>query len=79
VGYQLHIVQQGALRWRKARFVKLAFDDCSYTLIGCSLDPQEVSVAVQSIWTPVQIGDITGDHLFVAAGKISFGEMDRVS
>jgi len=67
VGYQFHIVQQGALRSRKARFVKLAFDDCFYTLIGCSLDPQEVGMAVQSIRTPVQIRDVAGNHFFMAA------------
>jgi hypothetical protein len=79
LGNQFHIVQQGALGWRKARFVKLAFDDCFYTLIGCSLDPQEVGMAVQSIRTPVQIRDVAGDHLFVAPRKMPFREMDRVS
>jgi hypothetical protein len=67
VGYQFHIVQQGTLSWREARLVKFAFDDCFYTLIGCSLNPQEVGMAVQSIRTPVQIGDVAGDHLFLAA------------
>jgi hypothetical protein len=70
LGDQFRIVQQGALGWRKAGFVKLAFDDCCYTLIGCSLDPQEVGMAVHSIRTPVQIRDVAGDHLFVAAQKI---------
>lgn len=55
---QLDVIQQGALRRRKARFGKLAFDDGLYALIRCSLDTQEVGVAVQSIWTAVQIGDI---------------------
>jgi len=36
-------------------------------------------MAVQSIRTPVQIRDVAGDHLFVAARKMSFREMDRVS
>jgi hypothetical protein len=79
LGNQFHIVQQGALGWRKARFLKLAFDDCFYTLLRCSLDPQEVGVAVQSIRTPVQIRDVAGDHLFVAARKMPFREMNRVS
>jgi hypothetical protein len=76
---QFHIFEQRALGGRKARLVKLAFDDCFYTLIGCSLNPQEVGVAVQSIRAPVQIRDIAGDHLFVAARKMPFREMDRVS
>jgi hypothetical protein len=32
-----------------------------YALIRCSLDTQEVSVAVQSIRTAVQIGDVARD------------------
>ena len=76
---QFHIFQQDALGCRKARFVKLAFDDCFYRLIGCSLNPQEVGMAVQSIRTPVQIRDVASDHLFVAARKMPFGEMDGVS
>jgi hypothetical protein len=76
---QFHIVQQDALRRRKARFVKLAFDDCFYALIGCSLDPQEVGMAVESIRTPVQIGNVARDHLFLTARKMPFREMDRVS
>jgi hypothetical protein len=76
---QFHIFQQGALGCRKARFVKLAFDDCFYRLIGCSLNPQEVGMAVQSTRTPVQIRDVASDHLFVAARKMPFGEMDGVS
>jgi hypothetical protein len=76
---QFHICQQRSLRGRQARLINLAFDDCFYTLIGCSLNPQEVGMAVQSIRTPVQIRDIAGDHLFVTAGKMPFREMDRVS
>jgi hypothetical protein len=76
---QFHIFQQDALGCRKARFVKLAFDDCFYRLIGCSLNPQEVGMAVQSIRTPVQIRDVASDHLFVTARKMPFGEMDGVS
>jgi hypothetical protein len=58
VGYQFHIVQQSTFRRGKARFVRLAFDDCFYALLGCSLDPQEVGMAVQSIRTPVQIRNV---------------------
>jgi len=36
-------------------------------------------MAVQSIRTPVQIRDVAGDHLFVAARKMPGREMDRVS
>jgi hypothetical protein len=79
VGYQFHIVQQSTLRRGKTRFVRLAFDGCFYALLGCSLDPQEVGMAVQSIRTPVQIRNVAADPLFVAAGKMPFREMDGVS
>src|SRR5580658_166057 len=76
---QFHILQQRTFRSCKACFVELAFDDCRHTLIGSSLNTQEVSVAVQSIRAPVQVRDVAGDHLFVAARKMPFREMDRVS
>ena len=69
---------QGALRRGQARLVQLAFENRRYAFIGCSLNPQEVSMAVQSIRTPVQVGDIAGDHLFVAAREMSFGKVDCV-
>ncbi len=78
VSDQFHIFQQRTLRGRKARLVKLAFDDCLYTLLGRSLNPQEVGMAVQSIRTPVQVRDIASDHLLMVAGKMPFREMDRV-
>ena len=76
---EFHIFQQSALRRRESRFVKLAFDDCFYTLIGCSLNPQEVGVAVQSIRAPVQIRNVAGNHLFMSTGKMPLRKVDRVS
>ena len=76
---QFHVSQQRALRRRKVCLVKLAFDDCLHTLIGCSLNTQEVGMAVQSIRAPVQIRDVAGDHFFVSTRKMSLREMDRVS
>ena len=58
---QLDVIQQRALPRSKARFVKFAFDDGSYTLIRRSLDTQEVGMAVESIGTTIQIGDIARD------------------
>ena len=46
---QLHVIQQAALRHGKTGFVQIALKDCSYALIGGSLNTQEVSMAVQSI------------------------------
>ncbi len=49
-----------------------------YALIGGSLNPQEVSMTVQSIRAPIQIGNVAGDHLFVPPRKMSFGKMNGV-
>jgi hypothetical protein len=75
---ELYIFHQDELRLGQAGFLQLAFQNCSYAFIGCSLDTQEVGMAVQSIRAPVQEGDIARDHFLVAAGKMSFGKMDGV-
>ena len=77
-GNQFHVVHENALSFGQASLVELSFQDRSYTFIGGSLNPQEVSVAVQSIRTAVQVGDIAGNHLFVTAGEMAFGKMDGV-
>jgi hypothetical protein len=35
-------------------------------------------MAVQSIRTSIQVRDVAGDHLFVSASEMPFGEMDGV-
>ena len=35
-------------------------------------------MAVQSIWTPVQVRNVAGDHLLVPARKMAFGEVDGI-
>ncbi len=50
------------------RLLKVARDQCLDRFIIRSLNPQEVGMAIQSIGTAVQVRDIAGDHLFVAAG-----------
>ena len=62
----------------QAGLVDLALQDSGYTLIVGSLNTQEVGMTVQSIWTTVEVGNITGDHLLVAARKMAFGEMHGV-
>ena len=77
-GHQLYEVQQRLLACSETGFVKLAFDDCLYALIGGSLNTQEVSVAVQSIRTTVQVRDVAGNHLFVTPREMSLRKMNRV-
>src|SRR5271165_2501669 len=72
------VVHQCALGCGDARLVEPALQNRRYALIIGSLDPQEVCVAVQSIRTAVQVGDIAGDHLLVAALQMSLGKMNGV-
>jgi hypothetical protein len=65
LGDLLHIIEQHPLGGSESRFIEFAFDDGLYALIGGSLNPQEVSVAVQSIRALVQIRDVTGNHFLM--------------
>jgi hypothetical protein len=74
----LRVLHQGALRRCQVSLVDLAFQNCRNRLIIGSLNPQEVSVAVQSIRAAVQIGNVTGDHLLVTPEEMALGEMNGV-
>jgi len=78
LGNQPGIIQQQTLRHAEAGFIQFALENCGYALIGGSLNTQEVSVAVQSIRTSIEVRDVAGDHLFVPASEVPFGEMDGV-
>jgi hypothetical protein len=78
LGDQFHVVEQDALGERQAGFVELAFENRGNALIGGSLDTQEVGVAVESIGAAIEVGDVAGDHLLVAAGEVAFGEMNFI-
>ena len=78
VGDQLNVTKQADLPAGKSCFIQLTFQDGLNTFIGCSLNTQEVSMAVQSIWTAVQIRDVTGNHLLVPTRKMPFREVDFV-
>src|SRR5271166_691753 len=78
LGDEPGVVHQCALSSGQTRLVELAFQNRRYALVVGSLNPQEVSVAVESIRTAVQVGDIAGDHLLVAALQMSLGKMNSV-
>lgn len=78
IGHELCVIEQGALGRSQAGVIELALKNCVYCLVRSSLNPQEVSVAVQSIRTPVQVRDIAGYHLFMAAIQMTFRKMDGV-
>jgi hypothetical protein len=77
-GDELGVVQQGALRPGQARFIELAFENGCDSFIGGSLNPQEVSVAVQSIGAAIEEGDVAGDHFLGAPVEVPLGKMDGV-
>ena len=75
---QLHVLQQGPLAGSETGFGKFAFDDCLYALIGGSLNTQEVSMAVESIRTTVQVRDVAGNHFLVTPREMPLRKMNRV-
>jgi hypothetical protein len=77
-GDLLDINQQGAFGGRQAGRIEFTFQNCSYALIGGSLNTQEVSVAVQSIGAAIEERDVAGDHLFVAAAEVSFRKVNLI-
>ena len=77
-GDQLDKIQQRLLTGRETSFIELAFDDGLNALISGSLNTQEVRVAVQSIWTPIQVRDMAGNHFFMPPRQVAFRKMDRV-
>jgi hypothetical protein len=76
--YQLNIIEQSAFRRRKPGLLEFALENRIDALITGSLNTQEVGMAVQSIRAPVQVGDVTRNHLLVAAREMAFGEMNGV-
>ena len=47
-------------------------------MVRGSLNPQEVGMAVESIGAAIEVRDVAGDHLLVAADEVAFGEVDGV-
>ena len=49
-----YVVEEGALSHAQLGFIQLAFRDGLYCFLVCSLNPQEVGMRIQSIWTAVE-------------------------
>ena len=75
---QFDVVEQNSLGLRQPGFVELALKNGGYALIVCSLNTQEVGMAVQSIRAAIQVGYVAGNHLLVAAREMTFGKVDRI-
>jgi len=77
-GDQFGIVEQSALGGGEIGFFEPSFGDGAGRLVGCSLNPQEVGVTVDSIGTTVERRNVGRQHLFVTPRQMSLGEVERV-
>ena len=75
---QFCIFEQRLLSNRKVCLIELTLGDGFDRFIGCSLNPQEVGVTIDSIWTTVQRGNISGKHLLVTPREVALGEVDSI-
>jgi len=78
MGNQLRVVEQHPFSGGQIGLIERTFHDGFDGFVRCSLNTQEVSVAVESIRTSIQIRDITCQHLLVAARQVSFRKMQRI-
>ena len=62
---QFCIFEQRLLSNRKVCLIEFTLGNGFDRLIGCSLNPQEVGVTIDSIGTAVQRGNISSEHLLV--------------
>lgn len=71
-GDQLDVFEQSTFSWVESGIVKFSVGDRFDAFIGGSLNTQEVGVAVESIRAAVEVRNVAGDHLLVAAGEMAF-------
>ncbi len=79
LGHLRHIFQQRAFGRTQIRFIQLAICNGLYRLFIRSLNPQEVSMRVQSIWTTIQPRNPTRDSLLGPPVQMPFREMNRIA
>lgn len=77
-GYQFCILEQRMLSGREVCLIELSLGNGCDRLIGCSLNPQEVSVTVDSIRTAVQRGNISSKHLLMTPREMPLGEVNSI-
>jgi hypothetical protein len=61
------------------RLLKVARNQRLDCFLFCSLNPQEVSMRIQSIRTAIQPGDPTRDRFFCPAREVPFRKVDRIA
>ena len=75
---EFRVTEQCTLGSCELGLVKSSLGDCGDGFVGCSLNTQEVGMAVDSIRAAVKVGDIAGQHLLVPPREVSLREMKGV-
>jgi hypothetical protein len=73
------IFEQRTVGVVKRRVLEVARNQRLDCFLFCSLNPQEVSMRIQSIWTAIQPGDPAGDRFFGSAREMPFGKVHGVT
>ncbi len=79
LGHLSDILQQRTVRVVECCLVELALRQRLDCLFFCSLNPQEVSMRIQSIGTAIEPRDPTGDRFLGPAREVPFRKMDGVA
>jgi hypothetical protein len=79
LGHLGDIFEQRTVRVVELRLLKVARNQCLDRFLFCSLNPQEVSMRIQSIRTAIQPGDPAGNRFFCPAREVPFRKVDRIA
>jgi hypothetical protein len=79
LGHLGDIFEQRTVRVVERRLFEVARNQRLDCFLFCSLNPQEVSMRIQSIGTAIQPGDPARDRFFCPACEVPFRKVDRVA
>jgi hypothetical protein len=79
LGHLGDIFKQRAMRIVELRPFEVARRQRLDCLLFCSLNPQEVSMRIQSIGTTIEPGDPAGDRFLGPAREVPFRKVDRIA
>ena len=79
LGHLGDIFQQRAMRLVERRLFKVARRQRLDCFLFCSLNPQEVSMRIQSIRTAIEPGDPAGDRFLGPAREVPFRKVDGIA
>ena len=79
LGHLGDIFEQRAVCVVERRLLEVARNQRLDCFLFCSLNPQEVSMRIQSIRTAIQPGDPAGNRFFCPAREVPFRKVDRIA